>query len=73
MSWELEHPSGRRAGSASPCSSSRAQSFLAAGFSLLGGGVPITRNGQVIGAVGIGGGSPEQDVQVAEAGLAALG
>ncbi len=35
--------------------------------------MPITRNGQVIGAVGIGGGSPEQDVQVAEAGLAALG
>lgn len=50
----------------------RAQSFLAAGFSLLGGGVPIVHDDQVIGAVGVGGGSPEQDVQVAEAGLAAL-
>jgi glc operon protein GlcG len=50
----------------------RAQSFLAAGFTLLGGGLPITDNGQVIGAIGVGGGSPEQDAQVAEAGLAAL-
>ncbi|HET7398338.1 MAG TPA: heme-binding protein [Intrasporangium sp.] len=50
----------------------RAQSFLAAGFTLLGGGLPITRKGQVIGAIGVGGGSPDQDVQVAEAGLRAL-
>lgn len=50
----------------------RAQSFLAAGFTLLGGGVPITDGGQVVGAIGVGGGSPDQDVQVAEAGLAAL-
>ena len=50
----------------------RAQSFLAAGFTLLGGGVPITDGGQVIGAVGVGGGSPEQDAQVAQAGVDAL-
>jgi glc operon protein GlcG len=50
----------------------RAQSFLAAGFTLLGGGVPVVDDGRVIGAVGVGGGSPEQDIQVAEAGLAAL-
>lgn len=51
----------------------RAQSFLAAGFTLLGGGLPIVRGEQVIGAVAVGGGSPEQDVQIAEAGLTALG
>lgn len=50
----------------------RAQSLLAAGFTLLGGGLPITHSGQVIGAIGVGGGSPDQDIQVAEAGLAAL-
>ena len=50
----------------------RVQSFLAAGFTLLGGGLPIVVDGQVVGAVGVGGGSPEQDVQVAAAGLAAL-
>jgi glc operon protein GlcG len=45
----------------------------APGFTLLGGGVPITVDGTVIGAVGVGGGSPEQDTDVAEAGVAALG
>lgn len=50
----------------------RAQSFLAAGFTLLGGGLPITDEGQVIGAIGVGGGSPEQDVQIGEAGIGAL-
>jgi glc operon protein GlcG len=44
----------------------------APGFTLLGGGVPITVDGIVIGAVGVGGGSPEQDIDVAEAGVAAL-
>ena len=50
----------------------RAQSLLAAGFTLLGGGLPVTADGQVVGAIGVGGGSPDQDNQVAEAGLAAL-
>lgn len=51
----------------------RAQSLLAAGFTLLGGGVPLTEtDGTVIGAIGTGGGSPEQDEQVAQAGVAAL-
>ena len=52
----------------------RVASFLANGeFSLLGGGLPISRGGQVIGAIGVGGGTPEQDVVVGEAALAALG
>jgi glc operon protein GlcG len=47
----------------------RIASFTAAGFSLLGGGRPITENGTVIGALGVGGGSPEQDDEVAQAAL----
>jgi uncharacterized protein GlcG (DUF336 family) len=50
----------------------RIASFTTAGFSLLGGGRPITENGAVIGAVGVGGGSPEQDDEVARAALRGL-
>ena len=50
----------------------RIASFTTAGFSLLGGGVPLVYGGTVIGAVGVGGGSPEQDHAVATAGAAAL-
>lgn len=39
----------------------------------LEGGVPISRDGQVIGAVGVSGVKPAQDAQVARAGVAALG
>jgi uncharacterized protein GlcG (DUF336 family) len=49
----------------------RARSFEAAGFTTLGGGLPI-RNAAgtaVIGAIGVGGGTPEQDIDVALAGL----
>jgi glc operon protein GlcG len=38
----------------------------------LKGGVPIVVDGQVIGAIGVGGGTGEQDVQVAKAGVKAL-
>jgi glc operon protein GlcG len=38
----------------------------------LKGGVPIVVDGQVIGAIGIGGGTGEQDVEVANSGLQAL-
>ncbi len=44
-------------------------SFTTAGFSLLGGGVPIRVGDQVVGAVGVGGGSPQQDDEVAQAAL----
>jgi uncharacterized protein GlcG (DUF336 family) len=50
----------------------RIASFTTAGFSLLGGGVPLVHDKQVIGAIGVGGGSPEQDHAVATAGAAAL-
>jgi glc operon protein GlcG len=50
---------------------------LAAGASggkltTLYGGVPVVVDGQVIGAVGVGGGTGEQDAQVARAGVQAL-
>lgn len=38
----------------------------------LKGGAPIIIDGQVAGAVGVGGGSGEQDLEVAKAGIAAL-
>lgn len=46
--------------------------FTLAGFSLLGGGRPILENGAVIGAVAGGGGTPEQDDEVAGAALRSL-
>lgn len=36
-------------------------------FVVFGGGVPVTHGGEVVGAVGVSGGSAEQDVDVAEA------
>lgn len=36
------------------------------------GGVPIVVEGQVIGAIGVGGGTGEQDAEIAKAGVAAL-
>ena len=38
----------------------------------LGGGLPITIDGIIIGAIGVGSGTTEQDVTVAKAGLEAL-
>lgn len=40
---------------------------------LLEGGVPILKDGQVIGAVGVSGVKSTEDAQVAKAGIAALG
>jgi uncharacterized protein GlcG (DUF336 family) len=39
---------------------------------IFAGGIPLKKNGQVVGAVGVSGGSGEQDHAVAEAGVAAL-
>ncbi|MFL6064392.1 MAG: GlcG/HbpS family heme-binding protein [Friedmanniella sp.] len=50
----------------------RIASFTSAGFSLLGGGRPIVEKGAVIGAVAVGGGTPEQDDEVAKAALRGL-
>jgi glc operon protein GlcG len=40
---------------------------------LLEGGVPVVKDGQVIGAVGVSGVKSSEDVQIARAGIAALG
>lgn len=40
---------------------------------LLGGGVPVTRNDSLAGAIGASAGTAEQDIAVAQAGIAALG
>jgi uncharacterized protein GlcG (DUF336 family) len=42
-------------------------------FVAFGGGLPIVEAGQRIGAIGVSGGSEEQDQSIAQAGLAALG
>ena len=42
------------------------------GVAIFAGGVPLTRGGRVVGAVGVSGGSGEQDQAVAEAAAAAL-
>jgi len=47
----------------------RTASFTTAGFSLLAGGRPISLRGVVVGALGVGGGTPEQDDAVAQAAL----
>lgn len=39
---------------------------------IFGGGIPLRSNGTVIGAIGVSGGTPDQDHQVAQAGLKAL-
>lgn len=42
-------------------------------FVAFGGGLPIVEAGQCIGAIGVSGGSEEQDQAIAQAGLTALG
>jgi uncharacterized protein GlcG (DUF336 family) len=39
---------------------------------IFGGGVPLVCEGRTVGAIGVSGGSAEQDVQIAEAGAAVL-
>jgi uncharacterized protein GlcG (DUF336 family) len=40
---------------------------------IFAGGLPLERSGQIIGGIGVSGGSGEQDEAVAQAGAAALG
>jgi glc operon protein GlcG len=50
-------------------------SFLSAPLltGMLEGGVPIVKDGQVLGAVGVSGVKSSEDAQIAKAGIAALG
>ncbi len=38
-------------------------------FSIVGGGLPVVIDGEVVGGIGISGGTPEQDMQCAQAGI----
>ena len=40
---------------------------------IFAGGIPLMRDGEVVGAVGVSGGTPDEDHEVAEAGVAAFG
>ncbi len=40
---------------------------------IFGGGIPLERGGKIVGAVGVSGGTVDQDVEVAEAGVEAFG
>jgi uncharacterized protein GlcG (DUF336 family) len=39
---------------------------------IFAGGVPLRRDGEVVGAVGVSGGDGEQDTEIAEAAVAAF-
>ena len=41
-------------------------------FSTVGGGVPVIIDGEIVGAIGLSGGAPEQDIACAEAGIEAF-
>jgi len=41
-------------------------------FTNLKGGLPLIIDGQIAGAIGVGSGSPDEDIEVAEAAIAAL-
>ena len=40
---------------------------------IFAGGIPLIRDGEVVGAIGVSGGTPDEDHEVADAGLAAFG
>lgn len=72
------------AGHRAPTSTYQGKNFLPGGpaygihnsnggrFMLIGGGIPITIDGQVVGAIGVSTGTPSQDIEVAQAGVAAV-
>lgn len=41
-------------------------------FSIVGGGIPVMANGALVGAIGLSGGAPEQDIACGEAGIEAF-
>jgi glc operon protein GlcG len=53
--------------------SGRAAALALPGATPLQGGIPLTVDGQVVGAIGVSGETPKQDEDIARAGAAALG
>ena len=50
----------------------RPAALSARGFVLMRGGVPISVNGKIVGAIGVSADTPEHDEVIADAGIAAL-
>lgn len=48
------------------------QSAMGGRFSTVGGGIPVIVDGEVVGAIGLSGGAPEQDMACAEAAVNAF-
>jgi glc operon protein GlcG len=46
--------------------------LVTAGFVEMAGGMPLTVNGEVVGAIGVSSAQPDWDVEIAAAGAAAL-
>jgi uncharacterized protein GlcG (DUF336 family) len=75
---------GHRAPTSNYTNSPNAKNFMPGGpaygihnsnggrFCLIGGGLPITVDGAVVGAIGVSSGTPAQDEQVAKAGVEAI-
>jgi uncharacterized protein GlcG (DUF336 family) len=67
-------PQGRSARWPSPASLFSASTPPTGGrIVIFAGGAPSIRDGEVVGAVGVSGGTPDEDHEVAEAGTAAFG
>jgi glc operon protein GlcG len=50
----------------------RPAALSARGFVLMRGGIPISVNGRIVGAIGVSADTPEHDEVIADAGIAAL-
>lgn len=67
----LQMPTSVLADAAAPDGPLRGIEVTNGGLVIFGGGLPIVAGGRVVGGIGVSAGSVEQDVAVAEAGLAA--
>lgn len=75
---------GHRVPTATYTSSAAAKNFMPGGpafgihntnggrFCIIGGGLPVTIDGAVVGAIGVSTGTPAQDAEVAQAGVDAV-
>ncbi|MBT0774077.1 heme-binding protein [Kineosporia sp. J2-2] len=68
----METPTSDLAGATQPGAELYGLEHLSGGLVTFGGGIPVTRDGRVVGAVGVSAGSVEEDVTVATAAVAAV-
>lgn len=67
----MELPTAELATATQPGAELYGLEHLSGGLVTFGGGIPVTRDGETVGAVGVSAGSVEQDVSVAEAAVRA--